>query len=79
MAGLKITGNGKSIPWRRDLEEMFAIHCEVPPGIGRVDVSFDFILPPQEGGFSSGASSTAQLIVLSWNQVLVYPVFRTAR
>ena len=74
MAGLKITGNGKSIPWRRDLEEMFAIHCEVPPGIGRVDVSFDFILPPQEEGFSSGASSTAQLLVLSWNQVLVYPV-----
>jgi predicted metalloprotease with PDZ domain len=74
MAGLKITAGGKSISWRRDLEEMFAIHCEVPQGVGRVDVSFDFILPPQEEGFSSGASSTAQLLVLSWNQVIVYPV-----
>jgi predicted metalloprotease with PDZ domain len=74
MAGLKITGTGKPISWRRDLEEMFAIHCEVPPGVDRVDVSFDFILPPQAEGFSSGASSTAQLLVLSWNQVIVYPV-----
>ena len=74
MAGLKITGSGKPISWRRDLEEMFAIHCEVPPGVDRVDVSFDFILPPQAEGFSSGASSTAQLLVLSWNQVIVYPI-----
>ena len=74
MAGLKITGGGKPISWRRDLEEMFAIHCEVPPGVDRVDVSFDFILPPQAEGFSSGASSTAQLLVLSWNQVIVYPI-----
>ena len=74
MAGLKITGNGKQVQWRRDLEEMFAIHCEVPTGVGRIDVSFDFILPPQEEGFSSGASSTAQLLVLSWNQVVVYPL-----
>ena len=74
MAGLKITGSGKPISWRRDLEEMFAIHCEVPPGVDKVDVSFDFILPPQAEGFSSGASSTAQLLVLSWNQVIVYPV-----
>ena len=32
MAGLKIIAGGKSISWRRDLEEMFAIHCEVPRG-----------------------------------------------
>ncbi len=74
MAGLKITARGKTIPWRRDLEEMFAIHCEIPEGIDRVDVSFDFILPPQAEGFSSGASSTAQLLVLSWNQVVLYPL-----
>ena len=32
LVGLKLTGNGKSIPWRRDEIEMFAFHCEVPPG-----------------------------------------------
>ena len=74
MAGLKITGGGKIISWRRDLEEMFSIHCEIPQGVEKVDVSFDFILPPQAEGFSSGASSTAQLLVLSWNQVVVYPL-----
>jgi predicted metalloprotease with PDZ domain len=74
MAGLKITAGGKTISWRRDLEEMYAIHCEVPSGIDKIDISFDFILPPQAEGFSSGASSTAQLLVLSWNQVIVYPL-----
>ncbi|MGA7159598.1 MAG: M61 family peptidase [Bacteroidota bacterium] len=74
MAGLKITGSGKPIGWRRDLEEMFAIHCEIPSGIDQIDVAFDFILPPQAEGFSSGASSTAELLVLSWNQVIVYPL-----
>ena len=74
IAGLKITAGGKTIAWKRDLEEMFAIHCEIPPGGDKIDVSFDFILPPQAEGFSSGASSTAQLLVLSWNQVIVYPL-----
>jgi len=74
MAGLKITADGRTLSWRRDLEEMYEIHCTVPAGVGKIDVSFDFILPPQAEGFSSGASSTAQLLVLSWNQVIVYPL-----
>ena len=61
------------LPWRRDLEEMYAIHCDVPPGVEAIDVSFDFILPPQAQRFSSGASSSAKLLVLSWNQVVLYP------
>ena len=73
VAGLKLTAGDNAISWRRDLEDMYAIHCEVPSGVNRLDLSFDFILPPQAEGFSSGASSTAQLLVLSWNQVVLYP------
>ena len=74
MAGLKISANGKIISWRRDLDEMYEIHCDVPSGTATIDIAFDFILPPQAEGFSSGASSTAQLLVLSWNQVIIYPL-----
>ena len=38
-----------------------------------LEVDFDFALPPTAEGFSSGASSTARLLVLSWNQVVLYP------
>ncbi|HTR80517.1 MAG TPA: M61 family peptidase [Bacteroidota bacterium] len=74
VAGIHIMAQGKSLEWRRDLEEMYAIHCNVPEGVSQIDLSFDFILPPIAEGFSSGASSTAKLLVLSWNQVVMYPL-----
>ncbi len=73
MAGLKISANGKTISWRRDLVDMYAIHCQIPENETKLDVSFDFILPPEKEGFSAGASSTAKLCMISWNQVVLYP------
>ena len=73
LAGLKFTANGKVVPWRRDLVDMFAIHLDVPEGASELDVSLDFLLSGAASKFSSGESATAQLNVLSWNQVLLYP------
>lgn len=73
VAGLKFTGNGKTIPWRRDLVNMFAFHLEIPAGVETLDADFDFLLSAPASGYSSGASATAYLDVLSWNQVLLYP------
>ena len=73
MAGLKFTGAGKPIAWRRDLVDMFAIHVDVPQGVPMLEVDFDFLLSAPSSGFSAGASATASLDVLSWNQVLLYP------
>lgn len=73
MAGLKFSGAGKSIPWRRDLVEMFSIHLDVPAGVNTLEVDFDFLLSAVGSGFSAGASATASLDVLSWNQMLLYP------
>ncbi len=73
LAGLKITGGGKAIAWHRDDVEMYAFHLDVPAGVTTLEVSLDFLLPAGTEGFSSAASSTANLVVLSWNQVLLYP------
>jgi predicted metalloprotease with PDZ domain len=73
MAGLKFTAGRKAIPWRRDLLDMFEFHLEIPQGVTSLDVSFDFLISGAGSGYSSGASSTAFLNVLSWNQVLLYP------
>ncbi|MGH9683234.1 MAG: M61 family metallopeptidase [Candidatus Acidiferrales bacterium] len=73
MAGLKFTGGGKTIPWRRDLIEMYSLHLDIPQGVSSLDVDFDFLLSAPATGFSGGASATASLDVLSWNQVLLYP------
>ncbi len=73
MVGLVITGGGKTIPWRRDDVNMFAYHVDVPAGISSLDIAFDFISPSESSGFSSGASATTELAVVSWNQLLLYP------
>lgn len=73
LAGLKFTAGEKTIPWRRDDVDMYAFHLEVPNGASSINVALDFLLPASTEGFSSAASSTANLVVLSWNQVLLYP------
>ena len=74
VAGLKFTANGKTIPWRRDLVNMFAFHLDIPAGVESLDADFDFsAIGARQSGYSAGASATADLDVLSWNQVLVYP------
>src|SRR5215469_11825585 len=73
MVGLIVEGGGKRIAWRRDDVNMFAYHVDVPAGVNSLDISFDFISPPEASGFSSGASATSELAVISWNQLLLYP------
>src|SRR5438034_3567930 len=73
LAGLRFAAAGKPVPWRRDPVDMFAFHLEVPAGAEVLEATFDYLSPPDAEGFSSGASATAQLTVVSWNQVLLYP------
>ncbi len=79
VAGMEFTAGGKTIPWRRDLADMFALHLDIPQGVNLLEANFDFLLSAPASGFSAGASATAYLTVLSWNQVLFYPKGFTAR
>ena len=45
LAGLKISANGKPLDWRRDPDNMYAFHLDVPAGAEAVEVSLDFLLP----------------------------------
>jgi predicted metalloprotease with PDZ domain len=73
LVGLKVQAGELAIPWKRDNVNMYAFHIDVPAGVAALDVMFDFISPPEAGGFSSGSSATTQLAVLNWNQFLLYP------
>ena len=52
VTGLKFSANGKSIPWQRDLLDVFTFHVDVPPGADHLDVAFDY-LEPSGTGFAS--------------------------
>ncbi len=73
LAGLVITANGKRLAWQRDRVEMFAFHVEVPRGASTLDVHLDYLSPNSRGAFTAGPSSDADLALLSWNTVLLYP------
>jgi predicted metalloprotease with PDZ domain len=73
VAGLRVRAAGSEIPWRRDSESMYEVRVTVPAGASSVDVDLDFAAPSGGDGFSFGGSSTSNLAVLSWNQVLLYP------
>jgi predicted metalloprotease with PDZ domain len=66
VTGLKFEGNGKVIPWQRDLLDVFIFHVDIPPGVSKLEASFDFIEP-------EGNSATNNLTVLEWNDVVLYP------
>src|SRR5690349_21631299 len=47
VVGLKLSANGKPIAWRRDDVEMFAFHCDIPPGVNTLEVAFDDASQPE--------------------------------
>ena len=73
LAGLIITANGQRVKWERDKVDMFAFHITVPEGTKQLDIKLDFLATAAPSGFSAGASTSANLALLSWNEVVVYP------
>lgn len=65
VTGLKFTANGKTIRWQRDLLDNFTFHVDVPAGADHLDVAFDYLEP--------GTSATDKLLVIEWNQNVLYP------
>src|SRR6202158_2575122 len=80
LAGLKFTGNGRLLKWRRALDDNWTVLVEVPAGVQEVHASLDFLSPVSgdEALFSAGASATEKLALISWNQILLYPKGWTA-
>ncbi len=79
LTGLKLRANGKVIPWRRDLLDMFTFHANIPAGVKTLEVSFDYVEPRDTSGFTAGTSTTDKLAVISWNQNLLYPAGHAAQ
>src|ERR1035438_5051142 len=66
LTGLKFEADGKTIPWQRDLLDVYTFHLEIPAGVSRLEAKYDYIEP-------DGVSATDKLLVLEWNEVILYP------
>ncbi len=72
LGGLRIRGNGQPLRWRRDSADMHRITVTVPAGVSRITVDME-VLGGAAGSYTAGASSTPNLLDLSWNQLVFYP------
>jgi predicted metalloprotease with PDZ domain len=73
LTGLLFRAAGKAIEWRRDDVDMFAFHCQIPAGVSELEVSLDYISPSGQSAGRENPSATAQLAILNWYTVLLYP------
>jgi predicted metalloprotease with PDZ domain len=71
LAGLKVRAGEKVLPWRRDNVDMYAFHVQVPDGTNRLEVQLD--------NLSGRGAATAEMVMIRWNQMLLYPKGRPIR
>jgi predicted metalloprotease with PDZ domain len=64
LAALRIHSGNATLPWRRDPDDIYTFHVELPTGTDRITVDFDTLL--------ENTISDRQLL-LAWNTVVVYP------
>ncbi len=74
LSGVKISANGRPIAWQRDDVELHDFHFIVPEGTDVVEVSLEYLLPGDKGGFGAGPAATAKLAILNWYLVTLYPL-----
>src|SRR5579862_114816 len=78
LTGLKFTANSKTLTWRRDLVDMYAVHLDVPPGSKSIHAQLDFLLSAPGPTIDFAADASSDLLVLMWHTVLLYPKGRPA-
>lgn len=73
MIGLDIRANGAALAWQRDPRDVYAITVTVPDGATRLDIALDSGLMIEGGMFGAGPTSSQQLAVLAFNQLVLVP------
>ncbi len=71
LAGLKVTANGKTLPWKRDTLNVYAFHVDVPEGASSVEVSFEYLSPQSTS--EGRVVMTPEMLNLQWNANTLYP------
>ena len=77
VAGLTMTSGGKTVSWTRDTVNVYAFRPHLPAGTSSLELRFDYLSPTS--GKVGDAQMTQELLVLEWNDVILYPAGHFAR
>src|SRR3954466_6674278 len=81
VAGFTVSAGGKALVWRGDPLDMFLVRVEVPAGAREVEVTLDYLSPPESiggGGYGEPPNATPHLLIADWHDLLVYPLGTSA-
>jgi predicted metalloprotease with PDZ domain len=67
LAALRISAGGESLDWRRDPNDLYAFHVDVPAGAGALDADFYVLMNAPDDVMSSHS-----LAIVNWNRALLY-------
>lgn len=77
LGGPRFTAGGRTLAWRRDAVDMNAFHLEVPAGVTVLEADLEMLTAPAPDGTVQGLetprTATESLLILEWNQLLLYP------
>ena len=77
LAGLTLTARGTPIPWTRDTVNVYAFRPYLPAGTTSLELSFDYLSPTS--GKVGTPQMTREMLILEWNDVILYPAGHFAR
>ena len=70
IVGLTMSVHGHPLAWKRDPVDMFSFHVTIPGDVDTLDVEMEVVAPPQRSDLNA---ATAELLVLDWYTLLLYP------
>lgn len=68
LSGLEISANGEPLKWQRDKYNVYAFHLDVPAGVSKIDVQFQY-LSPRTDNFEI----TDLMMDMDWSKMALYP------
>jgi predicted metalloprotease with PDZ domain len=71
LAGLRISGGGEPLRWKRDPVDVYAFHVDVPAGTTSLKVEFQFLAATDSS--QGRIVTTPDMLNLEWNAVVLYP------
>ena len=77
MAAPRFTIHGAPLAWVRDPVDMNAFHLDIPAGASELDCDLEILTLPAPDGVVQGTetprTATDSLLILEWNQLILYP------
>ncbi|WP_036141358.1 M61 family metallopeptidase [Luteibacter sp. 9135] len=70
LAGLRLSADGKPLPWVRDKYNVYAFHVDIPAGVSTLDADFQYL---SERADDADFEITDRMMYMEWSKVALYP------